>query len=181
MQGARMWGLAACVAAVTALVVPASAAAALPTPSQARIVPFKSIGPIEFGTSKAKAFSKWGAAPCAVGTGGRTTCIWLSDSSTDYPEQGAVLEFVDGKVCGMLIRAGTNSTSGELTITRLKKWRTDEGVGLGSRLKAAKQVLGGKLVVRKHHVTTAFSGGFTSASQNKVEELTIYKDGCNVT
>jgi hypothetical protein len=181
MKSARMWGLAAFVAAATALLAPMTASAALPTPSQARIVPFKSIGPIEFGTSKAKAFDKWGATQCAVGTGGRTTCAWLSSSSSDFPEQGAVLELVDGKVCGMLIRAGTNSSSGELTITRLKKWKTEEGVGLGSRLKAAKQVLGGKLVVKKHHVTTAFSGGFTSASRNKVETLTIYKDGCNVT
>jgi hypothetical protein len=182
MKRARVWGSAVFVAATAALVAPMAASAALPTPNHAKIVPFKSIGPIGFGTTKAQAFSKWGStSQCAVGTGGRDTCVWSSTSSSDYPEQSAVLELVNGKVCGMLIRAGTNSNSGELTITRLKKWKTDEGVGLGSKLRAAKQVLGGKLVAKKHHVTTAFTGGYTTASQHQVEELTIYKDGCNVT
>jgi hypothetical protein len=73
--------------------------------------------------------------------------------------EGGVLELAGGKVCGMLIRAGSNSRSHDLSITKLKKWKTEEGVGVGSTLKAAKKVLG-KLLVEKRGV---------------------FKKGCNVT
>jgi hypothetical protein len=181
MKGARMWRLAAVVASPAVLLAPMTASAALPTPSKALIVPFKSVGPVKLGTTKAAAFSKWGQAQCNVGTGGRDTCTWLSTSPSDFPEEGAVLELVNGKVCGILIRAGSNQNSSSLTVTRLKKWKTKEGVGLGSTMKAAKHVLGGKEIVRKHHVTTSFSPGFSPATAKKVEEMTIFKDGCNVT
>jgi hypothetical protein len=182
MKRTTIWAFAAFVGTAAALVAPMTASAALPAPHKARIVPFKSMGVVGLGTTRAKAFSKWGETNlCSVGTGGRETCDWLSSAPTDFPEQGGVLELKDGKVCGMLIRAGTNATSGDLTITSLKKWKTDEGVGLGSTLKAAKHVLGGKLIAHKHHVTTAFDGGTTPSSDKQVEEITIFKDGCNVT
>lgn len=178
MKRVRMWGFAAFVATAAVLLAPMTASAALPTPNKARIVPFKSIGPIKFGTSKAKAFSKWGKGDCAVGTGGRDTCTWLSSSPSDFPPEGGVLELANNKVCGMLIRAGTSFGSGKLTITRLKKWKTKKGVGLGSSLKAAKRVLGGKLAVKKHHVTTSFVGGTTPSTQKRVADIYIFKDGC---
>lgn len=182
MKHPRIWGLAAFVVTAAALIAPMTASAALPAPHKARIVPFQSFGAVGLGTTRAKAFSKWGDTNlCSTGTGGRETCDWLSSSHTDFPEEGGVLELKNGKVCGMLIRAGTNATTGDLTITGLKKWKTDEGVGLGSSLKAAKHVLGGKLIASKHHITTAFSGGTTPSSEKQVEELTVFKDGCNVT
>jgi hypothetical protein len=178
----RILGAAAFVATAAALLVPMIAPAELPRPSRALIVPFKSIGPVELGTTKAKAFQKWGAADdCQIGTGGRDTCVWFSNSSTDFPVEAGVLELTSNKVCGMYIRAGTNFRSGALTITHLKNWKTEEGVGLGSKLRAAKKVLGGKLIAKKHHVTTFFESGSTSESRNQVELIDIHKDGCNVT
>ena len=80
----------------------------------------------------------------------------------------------------MEIRAGTSFTSDQLSITTLKKWKTEEGVGLGSKLKAAKKVLG-KLVVDKHGVTTAFFAGTKGKSKSQVESIWIFKKGCEVT
>jgi hypothetical protein len=170
------------VIAVFALVAAPIASAAPPKPKQALVVPFQSIGKIKLGTTKSKAFGAWGSTSlCGVGTGGRETCDWLSTAPTDFPEEGGVLELKGGKVCGMLMRAGTDARHGKLTITRLKNWKTKEGVGLGSSLTAAKHLLGGKLVVTKHHVTTSILGGTTPSTSKKVEEITIFKQGCQVT
>jgi hypothetical protein len=170
------------VIAVFALLAAPIASAAPPKPKQALIVPFQSIGKIKLGSTKSKAFGAWGSTNlCGVGTGGRETCDWLSSAPTDFPEEGGVLELKGGKVCGMLMRAGTDVRHDRLTITRLKKWKTKEGVGLGSSLKAAKHLLGGKLVATKHHVTTAILGGTTPSTSSKVEEITIFKQGCQVT
>ena len=169
------------VVAIAALTLVAGASAALPKPKQALVVPFQSIGPIKFGTSKSKAFHDWGSGDCAVGTRGRTTCTWLSSSPTDFPEEGTILELSGGKVCGMEMRAGSNVAGDSLTITKLKKWKTKEGVGLGSKLKAAEAVLGGKPIVTRHHVTTLVEGGFLPSTEKKVEEIQIFKKGCAVT
>jgi hypothetical protein len=165
-----------------ALITPAFASAAVPKSKRAVIVPFQSIGRIKFGISKSKAFEVWGnTSLCGVGTGGRDTCDWLSTDPNDFPEEGGVLELTHGKVCGMLMRAGTDARDGRLTITRLKNWRTKEGVGLGSSLKSAKHVLGGKLVATRRHVTTAILAGTTPSTTKKVEEISIFKQGCEVT
>jgi hypothetical protein len=182
MNVRRRLALATAVAAAIALVGAAVAGAALPKPTRALVVPFKSIGPIGFGTSKAKVFDKWGQGMCAhEDTTGQDTCVWLASSTRDYPPEGAGVQLKNGRVCGMLIRAGTNFDDGTLTITRLKNWRTEEGVGLGSRIRAAKKVLGGTTSKRRNGVTTTFSHGFSSESRNKVEAIDIYKDDCRVT
>ena len=49
------------------------------------------------------------------------------------------------------------------------------------RAGSAKHVLGGKLVATKQHVTTAILGGTTASSSKKVEEIQIFKRGCEVT
>jgi hypothetical protein len=182
MRSARIWKLAVAVIAVCALVGPSIASAALPRPRQAVVTPFQSIGKIKFGISKAKAFSVWGSTSlCSVGTGGRDTCDWLSSSPTDFPEEGGVLELKSGKVCGMLMRAGTDGSHDKLAITRLKNWKTKAGIGLGSSLNSAKRALGGKLVATRHHVTTAIFGGTTPSTTKKVEEISIFMRGCEVT
>lgn len=182
MKRTHAWRLGAAAIAICALVAPSIASAALPSPKQALVVPFQSIGKIKFGISKAKAFGVWGSTSlCSVGTGGRDTCDWLSTDPNDFPEEGGVLELKNGRVCGMLMRAGTNGRDDKLTITRLRKWKTQEGVGLGSTLNSAKHVLGGKLVATKHHVTTAILGGTTPSTTKKVEEISIYMQGCTVT
>jgi hypothetical protein len=182
MKGTHAWKLAVVAIAICALVGPSVASAALPRPKHALVTPFQSIGKIKFGITKATAFSVWGSTSlCSVGTGGRDTCDWLSTASTDFPEEGGVLELKHGKVCGMLMRAGTDVVHHKLTITRLKKWKTKEGVGLGSSLSSAKHVLAGKLVATKHHVTTAILGGTTASTSKKVEEIQIFKRGCQVT
>jgi hypothetical protein len=182
MNARRTLTVALLVAAAVALVAPAAGNAALPTPTQALVVPFKSIGPIVFGTTKAKAFQKWGQGMCAhEDTTGQDTCAWLSTSPNDFPPEGTALQLKNGKVCGMMMRAGTNFHDGSLTITRLKKWRTQGGIGLGSRMRDAKKLLGGKTVKRKNGVTTVLSPGTTSASRSKLEGIEIFKDGCHVT
>jgi hypothetical protein len=182
MKSTHTWKLAAAVLATCALVGPSLASAALPRPNHALVTPFHSIGKIRLGIAKPDAFGVWGATSlCSVGTGRRVTCDWLSPAATDFPEEGGVLELKGGEVCGMLMRAGTDAVHGSLTVTRLKQWKTKEGVGLGSSLSSAKHVLGGKLVVTKHHVTTAILGGTTTPTSKKVEEIKIYKQGCEVT
>ncbi len=163
--------------------VPAAASAALPEPNRAKIVPFKSIGPIKFGTTQATAFTKWGTGNCAhEDTTGQDTCAWHAFGTPTLPPEGGVLQLENSKVCGMSIQAGVPFQAGApLAITGLKKWETQEGVGLGSSLRAAKKVLGGELVVRRHQVTTAFSAGSTPSTDRKVQRIHIYKDGCPVT
>jgi hypothetical protein len=174
--------LAVSVAVGVVLLGAAIASAALPKPTRALVVPFKSIGPIAFGTSKATAFQKWGQGMCAhEDTTGQDTCAWLAEGTPDFPPEGAALQLKNGKVCGMLIRAGTNLNDGTLTITRLKNWDTKDGIGLGSRMRKAKTLLGGKTVKRKNGVTTALSPGTTDSTRNKLEAIHIYKDGCQVT
>jgi hypothetical protein len=175
----RLVGLAAI--AVFGLVAAPTASAAPPKPKQALVVPFQSIGKIKLGITRSKAFAAWGSTNlCGIGTGGRETCDWLSTAPADFPEEGGVLELKGGKVCGMLMRAGTDVIHDRLTITQLKRWKTKEGVGLGSSLKAAKHLLGGKLVATRHHVSTAILGGTTPSTSKKVEEITIFKQGCQV-
>jgi hypothetical protein len=169
--------LLACVAALA----PLTSSAALPKPKTALIVPFKSMDGVKLGVTQAKATSKWGPALCADEDSGGRTCSWFADSQSDFPAESASLQISpSGDVCGMLIRAGTNATTGKLTITGLKKWKTEEGVGVGSQLKAAKKVLG-KLVVKKHGVTTAFFEGTTPESNDQVESIEIFDKGCTVT
>jgi len=182
MERSRVVVLAVAATAIVAVLAPATAAASLPTPTHAKIKPFKKIGAVKLGISKAQAIEKWGAGACSLEDGGGETCVWLSASPTDFPPEGAAVQLFGGEVCGMFIRAGTPFSGDGLTITSLKKWKTEEGVGLGSKLKAAKKVLGGgKLLKEKHGVTTALNPGLTPSSENRVLEITIFKTGCNVT
>jgi hypothetical protein len=182
MRRRQVWTLAVATAVLGALVAPVIAFATLPKPRQALIVPYEGMGKLKLGISKPRAFNVWGPADdCQIGTGGRDTCVWFANSRTDFPVEAGVLELKDGKVCGMYIRAGVNFRDGSLSITRLKDWDTKEGVGLGSRMRKAKRVLGGTTVKTKHRVTTAFHPGTSSESDNKVGQIEIFKLGCNVT
>ena len=182
MERTRVVTLAVAAIAIVAVLAPTTAAASLPTPTHAKIKPFKKIGAVKLGISKAKAFEEWGGGQCALEDSGGETCVWLSASPADFPAEGAAVQLFGGEVCGMFIRAGTPFSGGGQTITGLKKWKTEEGVGLGSKLKAAKKVLGGgKLSKEKHGVTTSFIQSFASGSEDRVGEITIFKDGCNVT
>jgi hypothetical protein len=182
MRRGHVWKLAIAMAVLGALVAPVIAFATLPNPRQALIVPFERMGKLKLGITKAKAFDVWGPADdCAIGTDGRDTCVWFANSRTDFPVEAGVLELKEGKVCGMYIRAGENFRDGSLSITRLKDWETKEGVGLGSRMRKAKRVLGGTTVKTKNRVTTGFFPATTSESSNKVGRIAIFKQGCNVT
>jgi hypothetical protein len=182
MKARRTLTVAISVAAVVALLVPALGSAALPRPTRALVVPFKSIGAIKFGTTKAQAVQAWGQPMCAhEDTTGQDTCVWLSSSPNDFPPEGTAVQLRGGKVCGVMMRAGTNFRTGTLTITRLKQWKTEEGIGLGSKMNDAKKLLGGVAVKRRNGVTTALSPGTTSASRNQLEGIEIFKDGCHVT
>jgi len=181
MNRARVWTLVVVATSLVVVAAPAVAPAALPKPDQALVTPFVGFGKVKLGITKSKAFDLWGPGSCAVGTGGRDTCVWLSSNPSDYPEEGTALELKDGKVCGMFMRAGENFRDGSLTITRLKRWKTKEGVGLGSRMRAAKHVLGGKTLKTKNHITTGFFAATTQESRRKVGEIRIWKQGCEVT
>ncbi len=182
MTRSRIAKLAAGLTAGAALAAPLAASAGLPKPRTALIVPFKSVDGITLGvTTKAKALAAWGAGDgCSVGTGGRDTCVWFARSSTDFPVEAGVLEIAGGKVCGILIRGGTGLRSSALSITRLKRWRTAGGVGIGSTLRAAKAVTG-RLVSDRRGVTTAFLPGTKGAATRQVAEIRIFKRGCEVT
>ena len=114
-------------------------------------------------------------------TTGQDTCVWLAERSNDLPPEGSGVQLKDGKVCGMMIQAGGNLRDGTLTITRLKNWKTEEGVGLGSLMRKAKALLGGKTVKRRRGVTTAFISGTSESTRQKVARIDIFKDGCRVT
>jgi hypothetical protein len=165
------------------LIFPLAASASLPAPHKAIIVPYVSIGSIGFGTAKSKAIGSWGASNlCSVGTKNRETCLWTTPGDSDYPAESGVLELANGKVCGMLIRAGTNfSGSGQLDVTRLKGWKTREGLGLGSPVGAARKLLGADLLGQKAGVTFVIATGTTPASAKQVEEIEMYKGDCKVT
>ena len=193
MQPARILALGIVSAAVIFATSPLMAPADLPKPKQAEIVPFKSMDGVPLGLSKAKALKRWGGADnCAVGQTGHETCRWLADSK-DSPAEGAFLELIDGRVCGMLIRAGNWIHAGGQTITGLKNWKTKQGIGLGSSLAAAKKVLGGESIVEKDQVTTAFLArgqslpnrgwlrGGVRAGGKKVGLITVYERDCYVT
>lgn len=182
MNARRRLGLAVAMTAAIALLGSAVAGAALPKPSRALVVPFKSIGPVKFGTSKATVFQKWGQGMCAhEDTTGQDTCVWLAEGTIDLPPEGSGVQLKGGKVCGMMIQAGVNLRDGSLTITKLKNWKTEEGVGLGSRMRKAKALLGGKTVKRKRGVTTALSPGTSESTRGKLARIDIFKDGCRVT
>jgi hypothetical protein len=182
MKPPHILGLALALLAGAAALLPAMASSALPKPRAALIVPFKSVDGITLGvTTKAQALARWGASDvCSIGRGRRDTCGWFARSTTDFPVEAGVLEISGGKVCGILIRGGTNSRAQSLTITRLRKWKTAGGVGLGSTLRAAKTVLG-KLVVERRGVTTAFAPGTVGRSRQQVGEIRIFRSTCPVT
>ena len=113
-----------------AALVPAAASATLPAPKTAVIKPFEGIGAVRSGSIRRRR-SESGAPGNrrASQSSGAQTCSWFASSSTDYPiESGSLQISPGGDVCGILIRAGTNSSSGNLTITGLKKWKTKGAV-----------------------------------------------------
>src|SRR5215213_1308646 len=115
MRPGRLCTLALSAAIGCALLVAAFATAALPTPTKARVVPFKSMGAVKFGITKATAVEKWGQPQCAhEDTTGQDTCVWLSTSPSDFPPEGTAVQLKGGKVCGMMMRAGTDFHDGTL-------------------------------------------------------------------
>jgi hypothetical protein len=68
-----------------------------------------------------------------------------------------------------------------LTVTRLTGWKTKRANGLGSSLTAAARSLGGGLMASRHHVRTSILGGATPSTKGKVQEITIFRQGCEVT
>ena len=173
-------GLLACAAAL----LPLSASAGLPKPRVALIVPFTSLDGVSLGTTKAQALQKWGRGGPSLCSFNpiirRDTCGWFAQTTVDFPIESAALELSGGRVCGMFIRAGSSSRSSNLTITGLKRWKTKEGVGLGSTLRAAKKVLG-KLRVEKRGIITIFGPNISGKRPNQVGEITIFRKNCPVT
>jgi len=164
------------------LIAPTLTSAALPEPTKAKVKPFKSMDGVKLGMGKSEAIAKWGAPNvCALEDDTQQeTCVWLDEGNTDLPPEGAGVQISPGGVvCGMMIQAGIKRPSGDLSITGLKKWDTKEGVGLGSKMKKAKKVMGGETIKEKNGVTTSFISA--STDNKKVGRININEEDCLVT
>lgn len=134
----------ACLAlAVTLLLAPA-AGAALPKPKNKTIVPGKSIGGISTKSKVSKAKKLWGnkAGECSKSSG-FTTCTYIGND----PTQGQGNFTGKRKIAYVGISAGYDGSTGKTVVKgKLKKFKTKEGIGLGSKLSTVSKKLKGKKV-----------------------------------
>jgi hypothetical protein len=170
------------------LLVPTAGIAALPKPKTATIKPLKSIDGISLGMAKAKVVSQWGVPvyPNGDSACGSTrydrgeTCVWFGrDAIPTLPPEGGVVHFNSaGKVCHVSIQAGVGLRSpNALVITRLKRWKTAAGIGLGSSIAAAKRAHGGQFLGGRG-TTQFFFGTGTPPSQRRVVKIGLYLKPC---
>jgi hypothetical protein len=162
--------------ALVALTAAPLSNAALPRPGTAKIVRFVHIGGVKLEMGKAKVSSLWGAPDlCDTPNRGTVTCVWQQHGEPDLPPQGASVDFHHGKACWVRLFAGINPQGG-LTITKFKRWRTREGIGLGSYLSKVKNTYGG-LQGSRRGVSFTFSSGYRGPSLKKVAEISLRGSG----
>jgi hypothetical protein len=162
--------------ALAALTASPLSNAALPKPHRAKIVRFVEIGGVKLNMGKPKVSNLWGPPDgCDSPNRGTVTCVWQTYGSLDFPPEGASVDFYHGEACWIRILAGSN-TQGGLTVTRFKRWRTAEGIGLGSYLAKVKRAYGG-LQGRHHGVTFTFLSGYRGPSLKQVAEIDMSGSG----
>lgn len=116
----------ACVLATTAL-LPASAAAQLPTPTSTAIVPGKTIGGVGPGMTVARALAIWGPGSACTPESRRDSCYWRG---TDLEGMASFVVGADGKVVYVAISAGRRGD--DLAYAGpLMRWRTSRKLRLG--------------------------------------------------
>jgi len=117
-------------AAVVCLAVPIGAAAQLPRPRNAVIVPGASIAGVKLDMTQSQVFSKWGSTHCSSGT-----CTWQGPGKPGQNER-ATVSFVHGKAVQVTINASFTGLNEKFKPGLLSRWKTSRGVSLGS-LKSA--------------------------------------------
>ena len=116
--------------ALTAL-LPATAAARLPTPKSTTIVPGKSIGGVSPGMSVGRALGIWGPGSDCTAISVRVRCTWAGPG-----KQGAAFFEVgtDGKIAQVVIEAGQRTDGTPAYTGPLLHWRTRKKIHLGQSL-----------------------------------------------
>ena len=151
------------------LVLPATAAAKLPTDGGKLIVPNSSIGGVKLGMAGAKAAKTWGkGGTCDQEVG--VSCRY--DGTT---KQGSArFDLTDGKVTTIVLTAGQKTNGNPRYKGPITKWKTSKGVHIGTSLQKVAEKYpkakpdGGGLALRSGRRTTYFS-----SSLGRVQSITI--------
>jgi hypothetical protein len=120
-------------AATVCLALPAGAAARLPKPRNAVIVPGASIAGVKLDMSQSQVFSKWGSTQCPSGT-----CTWQGPGTPGQNER-ATVSFVHGKAVQITINAAFTGLNQKFKPGTLSKWKTSRGISLGSLKNAVRR------------------------------------------
>ena len=113
-------------AAAVCLTVTAGAAAKLPTPRNALIVPGTSIAGVKLDMSQAQVFASWGSTHCSGGV-----CTWEGPGKAGQNER-ATVSLLHGKVIQIVINASLTGSNLKFTPGILSRWKTSKGISLGS-------------------------------------------------
>lgn len=168
--------------ATMALALPAAAQAALPKTTNTLIVPGKSIGGVALGGSTASVTKAWGSNPtCCLYTEkvGPTESAALGNALLETGAQGGA-----SKVWEIFIDVGENNTGTNPTPnfnTPLTRFKTAEGIGLGSKVSELKRAYHGlkKQVVVAGLTLYTIKGAkeiatiFTVGATNKITGITV--------
>jgi hypothetical protein len=180
----RTRAILACLA-VLALVLPASACAALPKPKTTLIVPNKSVGGVALGAKASQVTSAWGKNnQCAL------DCIYeASPKGNETPSGASVL--LEEKSTGapgtawlISLHVGFKSVNGESVPsfdTSLTKFKTAKGIGLGSKAselakaypRAKKKVIAGSGYYYEIPGPKEVATTFTFSDDNRIVGLAV--------
>jgi hypothetical protein len=116
-------------ATVAALLAPAAALGALPSPSSHRIVLGKSIGGATLGRSFASARRAWGHGADCTKQRRIRACVYDGGTTAGI----ATIQAFDNKVSELDLSAGITSTGARVTKGKIARFKTSRGIGIGSR------------------------------------------------
>ncbi len=146
---------------IVLLAAPA-AQATLPKFSDKTIVVGKSIGGVKLGMGAAAAKKAWGGAKgCALF--GTASCIYRPAGETQSSAGEGSFGFPGGKVTSVYIAAPIGA-KGPVYKAPLSTPKTDKGIGIGSKLAAAKKAYP-KAKLSGTYLTVAGKGGVTTTFQ----------------
>ncbi len=161
-------------ATIVALVLPAHALAALPSPKSKRIVIGTSVGGVKLGASLSAAKRAWGkGGVCRSGlVSGTTQCSWAD-------KRNGVASFTTrrGKVIGLALSPPYDASKMTYSYPKaIRAFRTSGGVSLGStlaQLRAALPAAGDRGQNRWAIATAASITAFTINDDGRIQSITI--------